>query len=55
MPRPDSDRFQLAAGQVLMLSDYSRLSFDGRYFGPIPRSQLGEVVRPVLVWGKAGD
>lgn len=55
MPRPDSDHFQLAAGQVLMLSDYSRLSFDGRYFGPIPRSQLCEVVRPVLVWSRAGD
>ncbi|MGC9744590.1 hypothetical protein OGV25_27105 [Pseudomonas sp. P1B16] len=32
-----------------MLSDYSRLSFDGRYFWAVPQGQLGEVVEPWLV------
>lgn len=53
MPRPASAHFRLAEGEVLMLSDYSRLSFDGRYFGTIPRVQLNEVVRPWLVWDRS--
>ena len=36
--------------QVLVISDCSPLSFDSRYFGPIPRAQIQSVVRPVGVW-----
>jgi len=52
MPHPQSAQFRLANGEVLMLSDYSRLSFDGRYFGAVPQAQLDEVVRPWLVWNR---
>ncbi|HEK1006906.1 TPA: S26 family signal peptidase [Pseudomonas putida] len=52
MPQPSSAQFRLADGEVLMLSDYSRLSFDGRYFGAVPQAQLDEVVRPWLVWNR---
>lgn len=54
MPKPDNESFQLKLGQVLMLSDYSGLSFDARYFGSISRGQLLEVVRPLLVREKVG-
>ncbi|MFJ4157208.1 conjugative transfer signal peptidase TraF [Pseudomonas sp. NPDC089752] len=52
MPLPSSTHFRLGNGEVLMLSDYSRLSFDGRYFGAVPQAQLDEVVRPWLVWNR---
>lgn len=52
MPQPPLLYFRLARDEVLLMSDYSRSSFDGRYFGAIPREQLGEVVRPWLVWGQ---
>ncbi|SDO52992.1 conjugative transfer signal peptidase TraF [Pseudomonas jinjuensis] len=55
MPHPQPPRFQLASGEVLMLSDYSRLSFDGRYFGAVPQAQLGEVVKPWLVWNRSRE
>jgi type IV secretory pathway protease TraF len=42
--------YRLAAGEVLLMSDYSPLSFDGRYFGPIPRAQIQGVVQPVWTW-----
>ena len=55
MPHPQAQHFRLGSGEVLMLSDYSRLSFDGRYFGAVPQTQLGEVVRPWLVWNRSRD
>jgi conjugative transfer signal peptidase TraF len=39
----------LAPGEVLLMSDFNPLSFDGRYFGPIERGQVQAVVRPVWV------
>ena len=35
---------------VLLMSDYSSKSFDGRYFGLIERSQIIRAVRPVWTW-----
>jgi type IV secretory pathway protease TraF len=32
------------------MSDVSGTSFDGRYFGPINRSQIKTVIRPVITW-----
>ncbi|GLO54296.1 conjugal transfer protein TraF [Pseudomonas putida] len=52
MPQPPLAHFRLGSDEVLMLSEYSRLSFDGRYFGAVPQGQLGEVVEPWLVWRK---
>lgn len=42
--------YPLQDGEVLLMSDYSAASFDGRYFGPIPRACIRSVVRPVWTW-----
>jgi conjugative transfer signal peptidase TraF len=42
--------YPLQDGEVLLMSDYSAASFDGRYFGPIPRACIQSVVRPVWTW-----
>lgn len=39
----------LTPGEVLLMSDFNPLSFDGRYFGPTRRGQVQAVVRPVWV------
>jgi len=41
----------LQDNQVLLMSSYNPLSFDGRYFGPIDRAQIRSVIRPVFTWG----
>jgi len=43
-PRPLGD------AEVLLMSDVSDTSFDGRYFGPIARSQIEAAISPVLTW-----
>jgi len=50
MPRYRSNAFTLGAAEVLLMSEVSDLSFDGRYFGAINRSQIASVIRPVLTW-----
>ena len=40
----------LGRAEVLVMSDSNRGSFDGRYFGPIQRSQIEGVIRPVFTW-----
>ncbi|MGL4447802.1 MAG: hypothetical protein ACRCUZ_08805 [Shewanella sp.] len=40
----------MAANEVLLMSDVSRTSFDGRYFGPVSRVQIRHVIRPLLTW-----
>jgi conjugative transfer signal peptidase TraF len=35
---------------VLLMSDYSPKSFDGRYFGLVERSSIISTVRPLLTW-----
>lgn len=42
--------YRLKDGEVLLMSDRSAWSFDGRYFGPTPRAQIQSVVRPVWTW-----
>ena len=37
-------------GELLLMSDVSGTSFDGRYFGPIHRSQIKGVIRGVFTW-----
>ena len=49
MPHYETD-CTLKDNQVLLMSDYNPLSFDGRYFGPINRAQMRSVIRPILTW-----
>jgi conjugative transfer signal peptidase TraF len=49
MPRYEQDR-TLADAELIVMSDVSRVSFDSRYFGPIDRSQVQAVIRPVVTW-----
>ena len=49
MPRYETD-CTLKDNQVLLMSDYNPLSFDGRYFGPINQAQIRSVLRPVFTW-----
>ena len=50
LPQVAMSDYPLQAGEVLLMSDYSPVSFDGRYFGPIPRACLKSVLRPILTW-----
>lgn len=50
MPRFQADRYVLGASEVLLMSDVSSTSFDGRYFGPVGRAQIKSVIVPVLTW-----
>lgn len=40
----------LAGDEVLLMGDVSPISFDARYFGPVKRSQIKAVIRPVITW-----
>ena len=44
------ERFTLDGSELLLMSDVSSTSFDGRYFGPIHRSQIKGVIRAVFTW-----
>ena len=50
LPRSEGKRFTLGAHELLLMSDVSGTSFDGRYFGPINRKQVQGVIRPILTW-----
>ena len=50
MPRLRVERHVLGASDVLLMSDVSRTSFDGRYFGPVSRAQIKTVIVPVFTW-----
>lgn len=50
LPRHQADRYTLRISELLLMSNDSALSFDGRYFGPIDRSQVESVIHPVIIW-----
>ena len=50
LPRSETNRYTLGASELLLMSDVSGTSFDGRYFGPIHRKQVQGVIRPILTW-----
>jgi conjugative transfer signal peptidase TraF len=50
LPRFQATSYTLGAAEVLLMSDVSATSFDGRYFGPLNRSQIVTVIRPVFTW-----
>lgn len=50
LPRFQSANFIVGNSEVLLMSDVSGTSFDGRYFGPVNRSQIKTVIVPVITW-----
>lgn len=50
LPRYQADNYRLNDSELLMMSNVNDLSFDGRYFGPINRSQVMRVIRPIIIW-----
>ncbi len=50
LPRYRASRHVLGNSELLLMSDASANSFDGRYFGPINRSQIRAVIRPLITW-----
>ena len=50
MPRYQAGSFVLGGSEVLLMSDVSATSFDGRYFGPINSAQIKTVISPVITW-----
>ncbi|MBQ5469717.1 MAG: conjugative transfer signal peptidase TraF [Acetobacter sp.] len=41
---------RLKAGEVVLMTQGDKNSFDARYFGPLPQQQIISVVQPVLIW-----
>jgi len=50
LPRYRYAKFNIGKSELLLMSDVSKLSFDGRYFGPVDRSQIKAVIVPVITW-----
>ena len=50
LPRYGANGYVLGDAEVLLMSDGSPTSFDGRYFGPVSRAQLVTAMTPVLTW-----
>lgn len=50
LPRYQADSYTLTEHQVLLMTDRNPFSFDGRYFGPINRSQIKSVITPTITW-----
>jgi len=46
---------RLAPSQLWVMSDTNGRSFDSRYFGPIDRAWVMEVVQPVMTWEPGGN
>jgi len=40
----------LKHGEVLLVSNYSSISWDSRYFGPVPASSILSPVKPLLIF-----
>jgi len=50
LPRFQASHYTLGNSEVLLMSDVSAKSFDGRYFGPVHLAQIQSVIRPVITW-----
>jgi conjugative transfer signal peptidase TraF len=42
--------YRLKESELLLMSDVSGTSFDGRYFGPVNAGQLREVIKPLVTF-----
>jgi conjugative transfer signal peptidase TraF len=50
LPRWPLSHYTLEDSELLLMSDVSDTSFDGRYFGPVARSQIRSVIQPFITW-----
>lgn len=50
LPRYRFNDYALKESELLLMSDESSTSFDGRYFGPVDLSQVKGVIRPVITF-----
>jgi len=50
LPHYRTEHHILGTSEVLLMSDGSATSFDARYFGPIPHSQIRTVIHPIFTW-----
>lgn len=50
MPRYPFSDYTLGNSELLLMSDVSATSFDGRYFGPVNLPQIRGVIRPVIIF-----
>lgn len=50
MPRHPFSDYTLGNSELLLMSDVSTTSFDGRYFGPVNVAQVRGVIRPVIIF-----
>ena len=50
MPRYPYSGYTLKASELLLMSDVSATSFDGRYFGPVDLSQIRGVIKPLVTF-----
>lgn len=48
MPRYWFNHYNLGKSKLLLMSDVSETSFDGRYFGPLEIGQVRGIVRPLV-------
>lgn len=44
-----SGNFTVQPGDVIVMGE-NKVSFDSRYFGPIPRQQISTVIQPIVIW-----
>jgi conjugative transfer signal peptidase TraF len=49
LPSPAGNSLVVARGEVWLVSSYNPLSFDSRYFGPVPISNIEGLARPLIV------
>jgi conjugative transfer signal peptidase TraF len=50
MPRHEFYEYTLGESELLLMSDVSSTSFDGRYFGPVDMVQVKGVIRPIITF-----
>ena len=50
LPSPEASNLVVARGEVWVISSYNPLSFDSRYFGPVPISRIEGLARPLFVF-----
>ena len=50
MPRYSFMDYKLGKSELLLMSDVSATSFDGRYFGPVDAGKIRGVIRPMVTF-----